>query len=177
MLAASGVLVAQDPNDQPVEVSLALADRVRAELSKVDRRASAARQVIMAQELRCAVPSSWTWRGLADLVLFIDCRGNTPPKSEHGVRLVTAKNVKRGNINQTPEEFVSEEIYKKWMRRGFPKRGDVLFTTEAPMGNAAVVADAERFALAQRVICFSLYGAIEPEFLVLQILSQSSNRF
>jgi type I restriction enzyme S subunit len=57
------------------------------------------------------------------------------------------------------------------MTRGFPQKGDVLFTTEAPMGNAAVIDLSERFALAQRVICFQSYGAIDPEFLVLEILT------
>jgi hypothetical protein len=33
------------------------------------------------------------------------------------------------------------------MTCGFPKEGDVLFTTEAPMGNAAVVGLSEGFAL------------------------------
>ncbi|HEX7422797.1 MAG TPA: restriction endonuclease subunit S [Terriglobales bacterium] len=53
-----------------------------------------------------------------------------------------------------------------------PKEGDVLFTTEAPMGNAAVVRLPERFALAQRVICFRSYGSVNPDFLVLQLLSE-----
>ncbi len=39
------------------------------------------------------------------------------------------------------------------------------------MGNAAVIELSERFALAQRVICFQSYGAVEPAFLVMQILS------
>jgi type I restriction enzyme, S subunit len=58
------------------------------------------------------------------------------------------------------------------MTRGFPRSGDVLFTTEAPMGNAAVVRLTERFALAQRVICFRLYGSLNPDFLVLQLLAR-----
>lgn len=37
------------------------------------------------------------------------------------------------------------------MRRGMPKVGDVLITTEAPCGNVAQVDD-ENIALAQRVI-------------------------
>src|SRR5438445_12614506 len=41
------------------------------------------------------------------------------------------------------------------MTRGFPKRGDVLFTTEAPLAMAALVDNGERFALAQRIICLS----------------------
>ena len=65
--------------------------------------------------------------------------------------------MRRGLINFSPEEFLSESDYGKWMTRGLPAKGDVLFTTEAPMGNAAVVRLAEKFALAQRVICFRLY--------------------
>jgi type I restriction enzyme S subunit len=40
------------------------------------------------------------------------------------------------------------------------------------MGNAAVVRLTERFALAQRVICFRLYGSLNPDFLVLQLLAR-----
>jgi type I restriction enzyme S subunit len=108
---------------------------------------------------------------LADLVLFVDYRGKTPAKLSSGVRLLTAKNVRKGQINLSPEEFLSESEYHAWMTRGFPKAGDVLFTTEAPMGYAAVVELTELFALAQRVICFQSYGALDPAFLVLQILS------
>ncbi|MEY4570541.1 MAG: hypothetical protein RLZZ398_1980 [Verrucomicrobiota bacterium] len=101
----------------------------------------------------------------------MDYRGKTPTKLDEGVRLITAKNVRKGAINLSPEEFLSEKDYHAWMTRGFPKVGDVLFTTEAPMGNAAVVQLDGRFALAQRVICFQSYGAIESLFLVLLILT------
>ena len=40
------------------------------------------------------------------------------------------------------------------------------------MGNAAVVRLTERFALAQRVICFRSYGAVNPDFLVLQLRAE-----
>jgi type I restriction enzyme, S subunit len=49
---------------------------------------------------------------------------------------------------------------------------DVLFTTEAPMGNAAVVHLTEKFALAQRIICFQAYGATNERFLSLLLLSE-----
>ncbi len=50
---------------------------------------------------------------------------------------------------------MTEETYGSWMTRGFPKKGDVLFTTEAPMGMAALIDHDNRFALAQRSICLS----------------------
>lgn len=171
-LAVRGKLVAQDPRDEPASVQLESCDGIRQKTAKDDRRADPELQTPMASESRWDVPISWEWRSLADVVLFIDYRGQTPTKTDKGVRLITAKNVKKGFINQQPEEFLSEPHYHAWMTRGLPLQGDVLFTTEAPMGNAAAVRLTERFALAQRVICFRSYGAVAPEFLVLQLIAE-----
>ena len=85
--------------------------------------------------------------------------------------MVTAKNVRDGFIKIDPEEFVSEETYHAWMTRGFPKKGDVLFTTEAPLGKAAVVNTEERFALAQRIINLQTLSGVYGDFLMWLILS------
>lgn len=171
-LAVRGHLIPQDPNAEPVATLLSQNDLARQEIAKRDRRADPDRQTLLAKEERWNIPSSWSWSALADLVLFIDYRGKTPAKTEKGVRLITAKNVKKGFINSHPEEFLSERDYHSWMTRGFPKEGDVLFTTEAPMGNVAVVRLPEQFALAQRVICFRPYPAMNSDFLTLQLLAQ-----
>jgi len=115
-----------------------------------------------------------------------DYRGNTPEKTPSGVFLVTAKNVRMGYIDyEASQEYVAEEEYDEIMRRGFPKRGDILFTTEAPLGNVALV-DREDVALAQRIIRFrmkpdyffdrfALYGMMSDHFQVqLQQLSTGS---
>jgi type I restriction enzyme S subunit len=170
-LAVRGKLVRQDPTNEAAADLLAASDHVRTAVSTQDRRASSMRQDLLGSDLRWLVPDSWEWRGLADLVLFIDYRGKTPEKVATGVRLITAKNIRRGFVSLDPEEFISEGEYDQWMTRGFPAAGDVLFTTEAPMGNAAVVRLSEKFALAQRAINFRPYGSIDPDFLVLQLLS------
>lgn len=64
--------------------------------------------------------------------------------------LVTAKVIKGGRI-ETPTEFIAPEDYDSWMRRGIPLAGDVVMTTEAPLGEVAQLG-AEQVALAQRVI-------------------------
>jgi len=170
-LAVMGKLVPQDPNDEDVRVLLTRNDQRRCEVAQTDRRADPDQQPILSVDDRWEIPGTWTWRGLGDLVLFVDYRGKTPAKQSSGIRLLTAKNVRKAQIDLSPEEFLSERDYTEWMTRGLPKAGDVLFTTEAPMGNAAVVDLNERFALAQRVICFQGYGALDPAFLVLQISS------
>ncbi len=175
-LAVRGRLGAQDPDDESVVSQLRVNDEKRGAKAKEDRRADEEPQKLLAAEDRWKVPPSWEWRGLADLVLFIDYRGQTPAKVSRGVRLITAKNVRKNVIAVSPEEFLTEATYDTWMTRGFPQLGDVLFTTEAPMGNAAVVRSTEHFALAQRVICFRTYGAVDPQFLVLQLLSEPFQR-
>jgi type I restriction enzyme, S subunit len=171
-LAVRGQLVSQDSSDESVATLLVQNDEERRAIAKGDRRADVERQVLLAAESRWNIPPSWDWCALADLVLFIDYRGKTPTKKQQGVRLITAKNVRKGFINISPEEFLSETDYRAWMTRGLPKEGDVLFTTEAPMGNAAVVRMPGRFALAQRIICFRPYGAVSPEFLTIQLLAE-----
>lgn len=81
---------------------------------------------------------------------IIDYRGKSPEKTTSGVPLVTAKIVKGGRI-EMPEEFIAEADFDDWMRRGMPKSGDIVMTTEAPLGEVAQL-DGRKVALAQRVI-------------------------
>jgi type I restriction enzyme S subunit len=83
---------------------------------------------------------------------LIDYRGKTPTKTESGVRLITAKVIKDGFVNDSSYEYIAESEYDAWMRRGLPKRWDLLVTTEAPLGEVALLRGLERVALAQRVI-------------------------
>ena len=88
---------------------------------------------------------------LGDVCKFIDYRGKTPQKTANGIPLITAQIIKDGFI-QEPQEFISPEIYNAHMRRGIPKKGDVVLTTEAPLGEVAQIRTDERLAFAQRVI-------------------------
>ncbi len=93
----------------------------------------------------------WKDFQLEDLVdRFIDYRGKTPQKTSYGIPLITAKIVKNGTI-LPPNEFVAESDYSDWMRRGYPKVNDVVLTTEAPLGEVALLKD-DKVALAQRII-------------------------
>lgn len=94
----------------------------------------------------------WEQRKLIDVCDYVDYRGKTPIKTDSGVFLVTAKNVKDGYIDYgASQEYISEDDYEEVMHRGKPEIGDVLITTEAPCGNVAQVNRAD-IALAQRII-------------------------
>ena len=68
------------------------------------------------------------------------------------MKLITAKVIKEGFIQEGNHEFIAEENYDSWMRRGLPKQWDILITTEAPLGEVAQLRTPEKVALAQRVI-------------------------
>ena len=94
---------------------------------------------------------NWETKLLEEVVeYFIDYRGKTPNKTTSGIPLVTAKIVKNGALLE-PDEFISEEDYPLWMTRGFPEINDVVLTTEAPLGEVALIKD-RNVALAQRII-------------------------
>ncbi|KYD26468.1 MULTISPECIES: restriction endonuclease subunit S [Geobacillus] len=117
------------------------------------------------------VPGNWVWVRLGSISRFIDYRGKTPKKTESGIRLITAKNVRMGYIQDEPKEFISEKDYDSWMTRGIPNVGDILFTTEAPLGNVAQLDINEKIALAQRIITISPYQPLEKTFFKYCLMS------
>ncbi|MCU5304757.1 restriction endonuclease subunit S [Bacillus toyonensis] len=115
--------------------------------------------------------SNWCWVKLGVLAEFIDYRGKTPKKTTEGIRLITAKNIRMNKLKFEPLEFISEEDYDNWMTRGIPKKGDILLTTEAPLGNVAELDTDEKVALAQRVITLVPKDAVHNRYL--KIILQS----
>ena len=102
---------------------------------------------------------------------IIDYRGKTPEKTTAGIPLITAKVIKGGRI-ETPSEFIPPDAYDEWMRRGIPEAGDVVITTEAPLGEVAQLPKG-KVALAQRVITLrGKKGLVDNTFLKYLLLSR-----
>lgn len=128
-----------------------------AEVANLEQQKKAAMQKIFSQEVRFKREDGteypeWEMDSLKNLCDYTDYRGKTPTKTESGIFLITAKNIKQGYIDyDTSKEYIAESDYDNVMHRGLPQIGDVLITTEAPCGNIAQI-DRENVALAQRVI-------------------------
>lgn len=96
-------------------------------------------------------PDEWRFMPLEDCMdAIIDYRGKTPKKTTFGIPLITAKIVKGGRIDKV-QEYIASEDYDTWMRRGIPQCGDVVMTSEAPLGEIAQL-NGKKVALAQRLI-------------------------
>ena len=118
------------------------------------------------------IPKEWEVNRLEECTNYVDYRGKTPPKSDIGIVLVTAKNIRFGYIDyELSKEYIYEYAFESAMSRGKAFIGDVLITTEAPMGNVAQI-NKEGIALAQRVIKYQGYkDKLNNDFLKLALMS------
>jgi len=149
----------------PIKVDVVDIHRVSEEFRKIIE----SQKVVLQKPSEPAAPpverAKWRTLPLEESVeTIIDYRGKTPTKVSKGIPLITAKIVKNGRI-ETPDEFIAEEDYEGWMRRGIPRTGDVLLTMEAPLGEVAQL-DERKVALAQRLVALrGKHGLLDNRFL------------
>ena len=77
--------------------------------------------------------------------------------SKTGYLALSALNVKNGWIDKESNDshFGNQALYDIWMKSTPLYKGQVVFTTEAPMGNVAQIPDNEKYILSQRTIAFN----------------------
>ena len=111
--------------------------------------------------------SEWVRIRLGDaLTELIDHRGKTPTKlggewESAGVRVISAINIKERRLDNDNLRYVSRSTYERWMPVPL-KAGDVLLTSEAPLGELAYLAEELEACLGQRL--FGLRA--RPEVLI-----------
>ena len=108
---------------------------------------------------------------------IVDFRGRTPLKlgMEWGggqIPALSANNVKNGYIDFQAEcNLASEELHIKWMSGVDVRKGDIVFTMEAPLGNATLIPDSRKYILSQRVVLFKTKQNINNHFLIQLVWS------
>jgi len=102
---------------------------------------------------------------------LVDCEHKTAPYVEDGESwILRTASVKRGKIDWSGAYPTNAEAYKAWTQRAVPAPGDVIFTREAPVGEAAVIPAGRKVALGQRTVLMKVRGEVmNPQFLVHQI--------
>lgn len=103
------------------------------------------------------IPVGWKVETIENATsIVIDYRGRTPKKmgsdwSPTGIPAVSAKNVKGGRLVRLDMlNYVSDELYERWMKDKLAL-GDILMTSEAPLGELYYLALDARFCLSQRI--------------------------
>lgn len=114
-------------------------------------------KMVWNEELKREIPEGWKVTKLDKCVeTIIDRRGVTPKKLggdwvDEGIIALSAKVVKNGRLlDLSTANKVSEEMYDKWMPTKLVN-GDILMTSEAPLGEFYYLYDEPKYCLSQRL--------------------------
>ena len=177
-LAVRGLLVPQDPADEPASKLMVRLRSDRATwLTKRASTDSECRAII--KKLRdlpdadnpFSIPSNWKFVRLLDCCrLLVDCHNKTAPYADTGIPIIRTSNIRGGRFRMDDLRYVTEETYDFWSRRCPPEPGDIMFTREAPMGEAAIIPPGAKFCLGQRTMLIRpMHEFIEKEYLLLAL--------
>lgn len=121
------------------------------------------------------VPKGWKRVAIKEVCeSIIDCVNKTAPVVDYETpfKMIRTTNVRNGRVNTEDVRFVTEDTYLQWIRRGKPKVGDIIFTREAPVGEAGVLQDAEGVFLGQRTMMYRADNRLSDNyFLFYSLLS------
>jgi len=124
------------------------------------------------------VPEDWGVSPIATILKnIIDYRGRTPRKlgmawGGGDIPALSARNVRMGGIDLSQETYYgSEALYERWMASGDSKKGDLVVTMEAPLGNVALIPDDHKYILSQRTILLQPEPHIVDGEFLFQLLS------
>jgi len=125
------------------------------------------------------VPAHWEMKRVKDCGCeVVDCKNRTPESHDDGDYFVVRTScVKDGRFNPEPGYWTDEANFVEWTAKGRPRAGDVLFTREAPTGEACLAPEALDFCLGQRMmyirpakkvllsefLLYSIYGGLARE--------------
>ncbi len=178
-LAVMGKLVPQDPNEEPASQLMerliderdnwlednkhefAECGTMIRKLSKLERKSFTDIQI-----------KGWVSVYLIELTrLLVDCHNKTAPYVDSGIPIIRTTNIRNGEFNFKNMKYISEETYTYWSKRCPPEPGDIMFTREAPMGEAAIIPEGAKWCLGQRTMLIRpMHNYINNQYLLIALL-------
>jgi type I restriction enzyme S subunit len=76
---------------------------------------------------------------IGDIAEVFDGPHATPKKLDTGPHFLSISSLEKGRLDLSKSAFLSEEDFKKWAKRVTPKEGDLLFSYETRLGEAALM--------------------------------------
>lgn len=125
-------------------------------------------------------PAHWQLMRIKHVLsAIVDTEHKTPPMYEEGpVLVVRTSNVKGGELTYANAKFTDEKTFSRWTRRATPEAGDILFTREAPAGEACVLPAGVKAIIGQRMVLFKVNAErLDPHFAVHSIYSGAAKVF
>jgi len=139
------------------------------------------------------IPKHWGVLPIKHLLsAILDTEHKTCPFYEDGEFLVArTPNIRDGKLLREGAKYTDADGYREWTARGKPKPRDILFTREAPAGEACIVPSEPPLCIGQRVVLFrtdprrldsrfaiySIYGGAARVFIQMQSLGSTVTHF
>ena len=119
--------------------------------------------------------AAWTQTTIGELAQIFDGPHATPKKIDAGPLFLSISSLNDGRLDLAKSAHLSEEQFVRWTRRVTPEAGDVVFSYETRLGEAAMIPRNLRCCLGRRMGLlradrnrvdprFLLYTYIGPEF-------------
>jgi type I restriction enzyme S subunit len=149
-LAVRGLLVSQDPQDEPASELL---KKIRAEKDKLILEGKIKRDKplppIAEDEQPFVLPTGWNWVRMQEAFDVRDGTHDTPKYVEQdGVPLITSRNFDAGKICFDSAKLISRTDHELIMRRSRVDRGDILYSMiGGNIGNQVLVDTDREFSI------------------------------
>ncbi|MFF4344813.1 restriction endonuclease subunit S [Kitasatospora sp. NPDC001540] len=115
--------------------------------------------------------AEWAETTIGEVATVFDGPHATPKKTDTGPWFLSISSLEKGRLNLAESAHLSEEDFATWTRRVTPREGDVLFSYETRLGEAALMPAGVRAALGRRMgILRPKEGVVEPQFLLYAYL-------
>ncbi|MFJ6437536.1 restriction endonuclease subunit S [Streptomyces sp. NPDC091416] len=115
--------------------------------------------------------SEWIETTVGDVATVFDGPHATPKKIEEGPWFLSISSLNKGRLNLAESAHVSEEDFRQWTRRVTPREGDVLFSYETRLGEAAAMPPKVQACLGRRMgLLRPKPGRVDPRFLLYAYL-------
>jgi type I restriction enzyme S subunit len=119
--------------------------------------------------------SEWGMTTVGEVAEIFDGPHATPTKTEAGPWFLSISSLKQGQLDLSESAHLSGEDFRKWTRRVTPREGDVLFSYETRLGEAALMPAGIQACLGRRMGLlrpkanradsrFLLYSYLGPDF-------------
>lgn len=116
--------------------------------------------------------SSWLRVRIGDVAQVYDGPHATPTKTATGPIFLGISALNRGRLDLANTEHLSEEDFTKWTKRVVPSAGDVVFSYETRIGEAAIIPKGLRCCLGRRMGLVKVDASkLDSHFFLYQYLS------
>ena len=181
--AVQGKLVAQDPNDEPVEVLL---ERIKAEKHRLVKEGKIKKdkhesvifrrdnshyekresdEVCIDEEIPFEIPTGWNWSRLGTCLDVRDGTHDTPRYVAEGVPLVTSKNLSNGKIDFTTAKLISREDSQAINQRSNVESGDIMYAMIGSIGNPVLYQGNDEFSIKNMALFKRVPNGMDMEYV------------